>query len=177
MANFLIYNFISHKNWKIFTLNGGNNISRNHIILCILSLCLIFLSSSAIYAVDNNTTSSPATSTKVVPSESENNSTAHGAVWLREWDMDNVNLAQLKTAGITDIFLHEHALEDPAYNKTVTSFLSQAQAQGIRVSIWLNTFSSNGKWIDPTGKYSYTVSIPYQGTVSVPYQYTYKALH
>ncbi len=94
---------------------------------------------------------------------------------MREWDMDNVNLSQLKEAGITDIFLHENALKDSSYNKTATTFLSQAQAQGIRVSIWLCTFHSDGKWVDPTGKYSYTVSVPYQGKVSVPYKYTYQA--
>ncbi len=107
----------------------------------------------------------------------QNNSSANkasGAIWLREYDMKNVNLSQLKGAGITDIFLHENALEDASYKSTVTSFLSQAQELGIRISIWLACFKDNGTWIDPSGKYAYNKTVSYQETVKTPYKYTYK---
>ncbi len=152
-------------------------ISRNHILICLLLVGLLFICSSAVYGADNSTSqsSSPAASTQAVNNSSLNNTTVvHGGIWLREYDMKKVNLNQLKSAGITDIFLHENALKYSTYKTQVTSFLSKAKSAGIRVNIWLCTFHSNGKWVDPTGRYSYTVSIPYKATVNESYKVRYQ---
>ncbi|WP_460009335.1 pseudomurein-binding repeat-containing protein [Methanobacterium movens] len=79
-----------------------------------------------------------------------------GALWVRYWSMDAVNLEELKAAGITDIFLDSEALTNSKYQNSSARFLQNAQESGIRVSVWVNCFKPNSTWIDPANESSAT---------------------
>ncbi len=101
-------------------------------------------------------------------------STVHGSMWVKASDMGNINFAQIKTGGIQDIFLHQLALSDSKFKANLTAFLNNAKNAGIRVSAWVLCLKSNGKFIDPTGRYTYSVSTSYKTKVKKAYKYWYK---
>ena len=67
--------------------------------------------------------------------------------WLFGGDMLNVNLNTLASKGTSDIFLNYYALSVHGQSK-VESWISSANALGIRVHIWMQTFY-NGGWVNP----------------------------
>ncbi|MBV1755337.1 MAG: hypothetical protein KMY52_07160, partial [Methanobacterium sp.] len=75
---------------------------------------------------------------------------ASGAIYVRADTMKNVDFNQLKVAGITDIFLSFAAFDTPSYNNTLNKFLNDSHNNGIRVSVWVQAFRVNNKWINPT---------------------------
>ena len=101
--------------------------------------------------------------------------TAKGAIWVRAEDMGKINFSMLKTGGIRDIFLLETAFSDVKYKYILTKFLNNAKLANIRVSAWVRSFYQNGKWVDPSGKYTYQVKTAYKVAVKTPYKYYYKA--
>jgi hypothetical protein len=99
---------------------------------------------------------------------------AHGAIWVKAYDMGKVNLTELREKGIRDVFLEQLAFNDARFSANLTSFLGNASAQGIRVSAWVICLKdANGKWVDPTGRYAYNVTTTSKVTVQEPYKYYY----
>lgn len=79
-----------------------------------------------------------------------------GALWVRYWSMDQMDLNKLKESGVKEIFLESVALTDPRYQSSATSFLKRAQDAGIRVSAWVNCFKPGSTWINPADPSSAT---------------------
>jgi hypothetical protein len=104
-----------------------------------------------------------------------NSNTANGAIWVRAEDMGKINFSLLKIGRIHDIFLIETAFSDAKYKNNLTVFLNKAKLANIRVSAWVRCFYQNGKWVDPSGKYTYQVKTAYKVAVKTPYRYYYKA--
>jgi hypothetical protein len=104
-----------------------------------------------------------------------NSNTANGAIWVRAEDMGKINFSLLKTGGIHDIFLLETAFSDAKYKNNLTAFLNNAKLANIRVSAWVICFSENGKWVEPSGQYTYQVKTAYKVAVKTPYRHYYKA--
>jgi len=89
--------------------------------------------------------------------------------WMRPEDVSNLNVNTLKATGITDIFLLTRGYK-ATYTTQLQALINKLKGSGIRVHAWVTCFlDSNGKWVDPQGKYSYQVKIPYTGQVKVPY--------
>ncbi|BAM69550.1 conserved hypothetical protein [Methanothermobacter sp. CaT2] len=127
---------------------------------------------------ENTTTEQNTTDTaaKNTTQTQENTTTeqAHGAIWVKAYDMGKVNLSELKDKGISDVFLEQLAFNDERFRSNLTSFLGNASAQGIRVSAWVICLKdSSGKWVDPTGRYAYNVTTTSKVTVQEPYRYYY----
>ena len=99
---------------------------------------------------------------------------AHGAIWVKAYDMGKVNLTELREKGIKDVFLEQLAFNDARFRANLTSFLSKAEEQGIRVSVWVICLKDGkGRWVDPTGRYAYNVTSTSKVTVQEPYKYYY----
>ena len=97
------------------------------------------------------------------------NSTAAGdelyknvrAIWLKAEDVNKLNISEIKKAGITDIFIKSNILSTPSYKGVLTALLTKLKGTSFRVHAWITCFQdANGNWIDPQGKYSYTVKVP-----------------
>jgi hypothetical protein len=104
-----------------------------------------------------------------------NSNTANGAIWVRAEDMGKIDFSLLKTGGIHDIFLIETAFNDAKYKNNLTAFLNSAALANIRVSAWVICFYENGKWVEPSGQYTYQVKTAYKVAVKTPYRHYYKA--
>ena len=89
--------------------------------------------------------------------------------WMRPEDVSNLNVNTLKASGITDIFLLTRGYK-ATYTTQLQALINKLKGSGIRVHAWVTCFlDSNGKWVDPQGKYNYEVKIPYTDQVKVPY--------
>ncbi|WP_431062763.1 transglutaminase domain-containing protein [Methanobacterium sp.] len=96
--------------------------------------------------------------------------TSASAGQLSSSDIDNLILS-----GITDIFVKTNRFTDPTYDSVLNYLLPLLNGKGIRVHAWITCFKdAAGNWVDPQGKYSYQVSVPYTEVVKVPYQKWYK---
>lgn len=96
-------------------------------------------------------------------------------MWVKAIDMGKINFALIKAGGIEDIFLEQLALNDAKFKANLTAFLSNAKSASIRVSAWVMCLRSNGKFIDPTGRYTYKVTTSYKVKLKKAYKYWYKA--
>ncbi len=82
-------------------------------------------------------------------------------IWLKAEDVNKLNINEIKKAGITDIFIKSNILSTPSYKSVLKSLLTKLKGTSFRVHAWVTCFmDANGKWIDPQGKYSYTVKVP-----------------
>jgi Transglutaminase-like enzymes, putative cysteine proteases len=82
-------------------------------------------------------------------------------IWLRAEDVNKLNISEIKKAGITDIFIKSNILSAPSYKNVLTALLNKLKGTSFRVHAWITCFKdANGNWIDPQGKYSYTVKVP-----------------
>lgn len=104
----------------------------------------------------------------------------HG-IWLKAEDVGILNIDEIKKAGITDIFIKSNILTTPTYQSVLTALLNKLKGTNIRVHAWITCFKdANGNWVDPQGKYSYTVKVPYvvkkyQTKYKERYKYWYKS--
>ena len=130
-------------------------------------------SNSSNHTSTSTNSSTPQTSTSSAPA-SNNNTSAHGSMWVKAGDMGKINFTQIKEGGIEDIFLEQAALNDAKYQTNLTAFLSNAKNSSIRVSAWVICLKNNGTFIDPTGKYNYNVTTSSQVAVKTAYKYYYK---
>ena len=73
----------------------------------------------------------------------------HAGYWLYGSDMKSVNLNDLSSKGVTDIFLNFKAYE--LYGKSgVESWISSASSVGINVHMWVQAFySGDTGWVNP----------------------------
>ena len=82
-------------------------------------------------------------------------------IWLKAEDVNKLNISEIKKAGITDIFIKSNILSAPSYKSVLTALLNKLKGTSFRVHAWITCFKdANGNWIDPQGKYSYTVKVP-----------------
>ena len=82
-------------------------------------------------------------------------------IWLKAEDVNKLNISEIKKAGITDIFIKANILSAPSYKSVLTDLLNKLKGTSFRVHAWITCFKdANGNWIDPQGKYSYTVKVP-----------------
>ena len=82
-------------------------------------------------------------------------------IWLKAEDVNKLNISEIKKAGITDIFIKSNLLSAPSYKSVLTALLNKLKGTSFRVHAWITCFKdANGNWIDPQGKYSYTVKVP-----------------
>ena len=83
-------------------------------------------------------------------------------IWLKAEDVGILNVDEIKGAGITDIFIKSNLITVPTYQNVLTALLNRLKNTDIRVHAWITCFKdANGNWIDPQGRYSYTVKVPY----------------
>lgn len=73
----------------------------------------------------------------------------HNAYWVYGEDMKSVNLKDLSSKGITDIFLNFKAYD--TYGKSgVESWISAAKTNGINVHMWVQAFhTQDDGWVNP----------------------------
>ena len=69
--------------------------------------------------------------------------------WLFGRDMKNVNLDDLSSKGVTDLFLNFYAFTLYPENE-VLKWVANANKLNIRIHIWVQAFYRDDKWIDPT---------------------------
>ena len=82
-------------------------------------------------------------------------------IWLKAEDVNKLNINEIKKAGITDIFIKANILSAPSYKSVLKDLLNKLKGTSFRVHAWITCFKdANGNWIDPQGKYSYTVKVP-----------------
>ena len=79
----------------------------------------------------------------------EKSATKHAGYWLYGADMKSVNLNDLSSKGVTDIFLNFKSYE--LYGKSgVESWISTAKSAGISVHMWVQAFySQDTGWVNP----------------------------
>ena len=95
-------------------------------------------------------------------------------LWLNPYDVNNIDVNKLKMAGITDIFFLTKGYKN-TYFAQLQTLINKVKGSGIRVHAWITCFlDSNGKWVDPQGKYSYQVKIPVTSKVKTAYNVYYK---
>lgn len=99
---------------------------------------------------ENSATSNEENSEYKAAGSQSSSITPYGAIYVRADGMNTVNFAQLKKAGVTDIFLNFRAFDDSQYSTALNKFLKDSQDNGIRVSVWVQAFQHNGQWINPT---------------------------
>ncbi|WP_321421321.1 pseudomurein-binding repeat-containing protein [uncultured Methanobacterium sp.] len=72
------------------------------------------------------------------------------ALWLNVDDVNNVNVNELITAGITDVFVKANRITSPTYQTVLTTIINKLQGTGIRIHAWITCFvDANGNWVDP----------------------------
>ena len=71
----------------------------------------------------------------------------HYGYWVFGRDMLNVNLNDLQSHGVTDIFLNYYAIQAHG-ESTVLDWINKANNLNIHVHIWMQCFY-NGSWINP----------------------------
>ncbi len=78
----------------------------------------------------------------------EKTATNHNAYWLYGSDMKSVDLKDLASNGITDIFLNFKSYE--LYGKSgVETWISSAKSNGIDVHMWVQVFYQSETWTNP----------------------------
>jgi hypothetical protein len=76
----------------------------------------------------------------------------HG-IWLKAEDVGILNVDEIKSAGITDIFFKMNLLTDPNYQTVLPALLNKLNGTNIRVHAWISCFKdSNNQWIDPANQ-------------------------
>ncbi len=116
--------------------------------------------------VTNNTTAIQKSNNSVI---NQSNASVKG-LWLKAEDINSINTKALKKSSVTDVYIKSNDFLLSSYTKTLNGILSKFNNSGIRVNIWIACFKDGkGQWIDPQGKYSYTVKIPYKKNVKVSY--------
>lgn len=124
--------------------------------------------------VTNNTNAIQKSNNSVI---NQSNASVKG-LWLRAEDINSINTTALKKSGITHVYIKSNDFLLSSYTKTLNGILNRFNNSGIRVNIWIACFKDgNGQWIDPQGKYSYTVKIPYTKKVKVPYSVKEKVFY
>jgi transglutaminase-like putative cysteine protease len=75
--------------------------------------------------------------------------TVHSGYWLYSADMNSVNLQELSSKGVTDIFLNFKAYE--TYGKSgVETWIYKANSNGIKVHMWVQAFYTKATgWVNP----------------------------
>lgn len=96
------------------------------------------------------------------------------AIWLKAEDVNALNMDDIKKAGITDIFIKANILTTPTYQNVLKALLDKLKNTSIRTHAWITCFMNStnptDKWIDPQGKFSYTVKVPYTVATKVAYK-------
>ncbi|MDO5836839.1 MAG: putative glycoside hydrolase, partial [Methanobacterium sp.] len=73
----------------------------------------------------------------------------HG-LWLNVDDVNNVNVNELITAGITDVFVKANRISYPTYQNVLTTIINKLQGTEIRIHAWITCFvDTQGNWVDP----------------------------
>lgn len=126
----------------------------------------------------NNSTNS--TETSLTAAGDEPSSNIHG-IWITASSTLNLNKTDIDNfvkANITDIFVKTNRITDPTYESVLTTILSLVNGTGINVHAWITCFKdAEGNWIDPQGKSSYQVQVPYTAAVTSSYQQWYKGYY
>jgi len=78
----------------------------------------------------------------------EKSTIIHNGYWIFGRDMNNVNLNDLSSQGVSDVFLNFFAYNE--YGKSaVESWVSNANSKGINVHLWAQVFYGGGEWVNP----------------------------
>ena len=73
----------------------------------------------------------------------------HG-LWLNVDDVNNVNVNELISAGITDVFVKANRISYPTYQNVLTTIINKLQGTEIRIHAWITCFvDTQGNWVDP----------------------------
>ena len=73
----------------------------------------------------------------------------HG-LWLNVDDVNNVDVNELISAGITDVFVKANRISYPIYQNVLTTIINKLQGTEIRIHAWITCFvDANGNWVDP----------------------------
>ena len=73
----------------------------------------------------------------------------HG-LWLNVDDVNNVDVNELISAGITDVFVKANRISYPTYQNVLTTIINKLQGTEIRIHAWITCFvDANGNWVDP----------------------------
>lgn len=128
----------------------------------------------------NDTNTINHTETSQTAAGDASSSDIHG-VWLTANDALKLNATDINNlikTGITDIFVKTNRITDPTYESVLPTLLALVNGTGINVHAWITCFKdANGNWIDPQGKTSYEVQVPYTEAVTLSYQQRYKGYY
>lgn len=87
------------------------------------------------------------------------NDNIKNGIWVKGYDMNNVNLDTLSKNGIENIFIHSSAV-DKFGAKNVSEWVKKANDKDIKVHIWVQCFY-NGTWVNPINTSSKEFNYPY----------------
>lgn len=109
--------------------------------------------------------------TEAAGSSTNTNYTNISGIWLWSSDVSSLDVDALLNANITDIFVK---INSTNYQSVLNAILTKVKGTEIRINAWITCFKDGNNWIDPQGKYNYTVSVPYTATVKTSYKVWYK---
>ncbi len=109
--------------------------------------------------------------TEAAGSSTNANYTNISGIWIWSSHVSDLDVNALINANITDIFVK---INSTNYQSVLNAILIKVKGTGIRINAWITCFKDGNNWIDPQGKYSYSVSVPYTATVKTSYKVWYK---
>lgn len=138
-------NILTFKSSGVVKLKKGQTFSTATILIFILIFC-----SSVAAGAGNSSTQTNVSgnySTNQTSSTYEGTSNIRG-YWINNGPsvLNTVNVAALKNAGITDLFISTNKND---VEGTLVPFLNKFSGSGIRIHAWITCFKSDGKWYDP----------------------------
>jgi hypothetical protein len=131
-----------------FTLNGNTyKKTTDNDGIASLSFNLASGKYSVTYSVAKDSSVNAKKSSSII-SVKEKSSVKHNGYWVYGSDMKSVNLGDLASKGVTDVFLNFKAYE--LYGKSgLEKWISTANSKGIKVHMWVQTFYQNSVWTNP----------------------------
>jgi len=161
------------------TINGTNLTNENVTTETSISSDLQSTLNSNETTENKSTNTVNSTTTSSLAAGDASGSEIHG-VWLTANEtlkLNSTDIDNLIKTGITDIFVKTNRISDPTYESVLSKILGLVNGR-INIHAWITCFKdAEGNWVDPQGKYSYQVSIPYTEAVTSSYLQRYKGYY
>lgn len=171
---------------------GGGKIKRHTLLAILIVFGIALISLSAVSATDpdpiatNDTTSDNTTlndTSNSTDNQTQSNVSKAAAgdppvmkgYWMFSQDVASASASDLKTKGITDIFVLTRGVTGVYHYSELQAAINKFHPYGIKVHAWFVCFKDDGYFVDPSGYYKYTVKIyvkttKYWGTKKVAYK-------
>ena len=146
---------------------GGGKMKLRGLLAMLIISCITLSGLSIANATDldstanstlNATKNATLNNTDVNASNTSNSPVIKG-YWIFSQDVASANAYDLKSEGITDIFVLTRGTTGVYHKNELQAAINKFHPYGIKVHAWIATFKDNGSFIDPSGYYNYTVKV------------------